>query len=622
MGAVVAGCLVPWFGPLVALVAVLVGVGLAGLGSPLHRRRRVVTSIAVSVFAVAVVGWWAQRAKDGLSVPSESFERTEAIVRSDPKPTLGGDAVELSVGGHRWQATIPAGSRGGDLHVGDVVVVSGSTAPFASSSAFRQSRHLVGRFRIRRVESVRSGAIPFRWANTIRAALLRSAADFPPTLRTLFAGFVLGDVRTARPELTDDFRASGLSHLVVVSGQNLAFLLAGVQPIVRLVARRWSSAAVVLQLTVVFGFVFVARFEPSVLRAAAMASLVLISRGVGRPQPLIRIVLVASALLVLIDPLLVRSVGFALSVGAVGGIAVFEPPLRERLRRFGRLGPPLAVTLAAQIGTAPCLLLVFDGIPVVSFAANLVALPLAAPIMGWGVVAGLPAGFLGSTVSSLVHVPTRLLLGAIAGVARWSAKMPLGSITIIDAVLIAAAALAWTTARQTLVRSSHVVAPERAQTRPFSRLALVAALLVPTARAMFPAATGDAPPFTGEFGPAVRWWASDGSSLVRHADVVVIAHGASASRMLQAVRTNRIGSVDLVVVASGGKPQTALVRALVHRVDVGVVISAPGVGAVSGTAWRRAEAGLVLEAGSTIVRVLGVKGRMVSVEVVARPRPP
>ena len=279
-------------------------------------------TVLTLLFVIAAV--LADRARGGLRAPTGPVDHVRATVRSDPRPTMGGDTVELSFAGHRWKATVPAKLGGRDWQLGDVIVVSGSTASFPARSAYLDSRHLAGRFRLRTLSAHRAGAMPYRWAAAVRRALLRSARGFDDTERTLFAGFVLGDVRSARVELTDDFRASGLSHLVVVSGQNLAFLLAGVQPAIRRIGARWRWSALVLRLLVIVGFAFVARFEPSVLRAAVMATILVVSKAIGRPQQLARVLCLAVCLLLLVDPLLIRSVGFGLSVGAVGGIA--QPP--------------------------------------------------------------------------------------------------------------------------------------------------------------------------------------------------------------------------------------------------------------------------------------------------------
>ena len=567
------------------------------------------TVLALLTLLLVIASVLAHRAHAGLSAPTGPIDRVRAIIRSDPRPTMGGDTVELSFAGHRWKATVPAKLGGRNWQLGDVVVVSGSTARFPARSAYLDSHHLAGRFRLRTLHTHHAGALPYRWAGAIRSALLHSARGFDDTERTLFAGFVLGDVRSARVELTDDFRASGLSHLVVVSGQNLAFLLAGVQPAIRRVGARWRWSALALRLVVIVGFVFVARFEPSVLRAAVMATILVVSKAIGRPQHLARVLCLSVGLLLLVDPLLIRSVGFGLSVGAVGGIAVLAAPLRQRLHRFGFLASPLSVTLAAQVGTAPLLLLVFDGVPVVSVIANLAALPLAAPIMGWGVVAGLPAGMLGARVSGVVHLPTRFLLDAIALLARWLAGLPLGSIQRRDVVLLTAGTLA-------VLSWSTLVSPKPSSgVRQLSPWIFVVTLGLPTVATGIGLIRSDPLASVGTFGRSVEWFGADRVGPSTRVDVVVLHHGASAARTLVELRRQRVGAVGLVVVVSGGRPQAEILRALVHRADVGMVLSAPGIGSPPAVRWRQAREGLVVRSGRTRVEVGAVHGRRLEISV-------
>ena len=586
---VVGGCLWPWFSMLSAVLMIGGSFGMAvtalGRGVALSVRRVGLATAALLIVVVGVV-FWAERAKAGLSAPSQSYDAANAVVRSDPEPSIGGSRVDVSLAGHRWTMTVPYSQRGSSLRVGDRLVVAGATVALPVRRSFQDARHLAGRFRLRRIVSRKPGGFPYAEANMVRSALLRSAAGFPDTQRTLFAGFVLGDVSSARPEITDDFRASGLSHLVVVSGQNLAFLLAGVGPLTGLFGRRTLWTPAILRLVVVVAFVFVARFEPSVLRAAVMASLMILTRAIGRPQPLLRVLTISVVLLLLIDPLLVRSVGFGLSVGAVGGIAMFAPLIADRFVKLRWLAGPLAMTIAAQIGTAPIALLLFDGVPVVSVLANMCAMPIAAPIMSWGVLAGLPAGLVGPEASALVHVPTRALLALIGGLARTAASLPLGSLRLPDcAVLAVVAAVVGVVFRTRVARSRGVA------------VLLVMALLLPTGRAIVGGSEliSATSPQTLPRGATTFGTSTDG--LWRHVDVLVLSHGVSAATMLEALRNERVGSVGLVLVTSGGKPQVAVVRALHHRASVGLVVSAAGVGAPLGVRWKQALGGLVVRSG-------------------------
>ena len=210
--------------------------------------------------------------------------------------------------------------------------------------------------------------------------------------------------------------------LPAFSGSNVAFVLALAQPGLRRLrlAPRFLAAVGVL---VFFGLL--TRGEPSVLRAGTMAGIALLAATLGRPVSTQRLLCLAVTALILIDPLLVGSVGFLLSVAATAGIAWLTPPLSRR-----GLPLPIAVTIAAQLGVAPVLIPLFAGLPLVSLPANLLAIPAAGPVMMWGLAAGLPAGLLPWPLARLVHVPTGLLVGWIATVAERASASSLADMKV------------------------------------------------------------------------------------------------------------------------------------------------------------------------------------------------
>ena len=126
-----------------------------------------------------------------------------------------------------------------------------------------------------------------------------------------------------------------------------------------------------------------------------MAGLAVTASTLGRQISPIRLLALAVAALVLVDPFLVDSVGFRLSVGASLGIVLFAPSLGRSLPGPAPFAEALAVTLAAQVGVAPVMLASFGELPVAAVPANLLAVPVAGLVMVWGLGAGLAAGVAG-----------------------------------------------------------------------------------------------------------------------------------------------------------------------------------------------------------------------------------
>ena len=268
-------------------------------------------------------------------------------------------------------------------------------------------------------------------AEHVRGALREAVASLPQDAQGLVPGLVIGDTSLTPEDLTEAMRVSSLTHLSAVSGSNVAIVLAAALGLARAVRlpRRWRPAWAGL---VLVGFVVLARPEPSVLRAAVMGAVGLVGvsssrRSVGPPA-------LGAAVLVLLlaDPWLARSYGFALSTLATIGLLVFARPWGEALGRFlpsrwRGVGPILMVPLAAQVMCAPVIVLLSSSVSLIGVAANVAAAPLVAPTTIVGLVAALAATVwvpLGSWVAALAAVPA---LG-IAQVARRSADVPFAAL--------------------------------------------------------------------------------------------------------------------------------------------------------------------------------------------------
>jgi competence protein ComEC len=196
---------------------------------------------------------------------------------------------------------------------------------------------------------------------------------------------------------------------------------------------RLARLLVTLAVLAVFGAM--TRWEPSVLRAEAMAAVAVLAVHLGRPSRALRTLAIAAGLLVAADPFLVHSVGLQLSCGASAGIATLGPPLATWLRGPEWFRAGLSTTIAAQAAVSPVLLAVFGTIPLVTVPANLVVGPLVGPLTMWGLGAGVLGGCLGAAggagsgtilaaLCRLAQQPTRLLADAVLGIADAASRVP------------------------------------------------------------------------------------------------------------------------------------------------------------------------------------------------------
>lgn len=202
----------------------------------------------------------------------------------------------------------------------------------------------------------------------------------------------------------------------------IAFVLAIATPLLGRL-RLGSRLVVGLMILVLFGTM--TRWEPSVIRACAMAGIAMATTFLGRPVPASRILTLAAIALLIADPFLLRSVGFLLSCGAAAGILWFGPALSARIPGPAVIGDALGVTAAAQIGVLPVLLPVFGTVPLIALPANLLAAPIVGPLTVWGLIAGVAGGLVGPGLAHWLQLPTYALLRWVELVAHTAAAAPL-----------------------------------------------------------------------------------------------------------------------------------------------------------------------------------------------------
>jgi competence protein ComEC len=231
-----------------------------------------------------------------------------------------------------------------------------------------------------------------RAAGTIRDGLAAATARvLEPRPAGLLPGLVVGDTRSLDPLLAADFKRAGLSHLMAVSGANVAIVVLGVLwPLRRRRVPRRTQAIVAG--AALAGFVVLATPGPSVLRAAVMGAITLLALATGRQRAAVPALATSIAVLVLADPGMARDAGFALSVVATASIVVLAPGWSRRLRERGWprfLADAVAVSGAAGLATAPLVAALSGTVSLVSLPANLLAAPAVAPATVLGLVAAL-----------------------------------------------------------------------------------------------------------------------------------------------------------------------------------------------------------------------------------------
>lgn len=238
---------------------------------------------------------------------------------------------------------------------------------------------------------------------------LRSAAasSLPDRHAALLLGLTIGDTSGFTPRDLDNFRTAGLTHILAVSGSNVAIVLGAVMA----ASRKLSYVArLVISLGAVIVFVAVVGPDGSVLRAATMGAVAILAGGWVRPVDPVYSLPFALLVLVSARPTMVTSAGLQLSVAATIGIVLWSKRISSGLRYLpAPISAALGVTLAAQVAVAPLLVFMFERVSVIAPVTNLVAAP--------GVAAGTILGMASATAGAFS--PT------IGGAIAWFARLPL-----------------------------------------------------------------------------------------------------------------------------------------------------------------------------------------------------
>ena len=231
---------------------------------------------------------------------------------------------------------------------------------------------------------------------------------------SLIPGMVLGDTSLQSDQFKSDMRRSGLTHLVAVSGANFAIVSAFVLWCMQFLFRSMRFRIIATAIALIC-FIALVRPSPSVLRAAAMAAVLLIAYGTKRGVDSLPALGFAIALVVVGDPWQARDPGFALSVLATAGLLLYAPRVTDFFARAVPkfLAQAAAPPIAAMIFCAPVIVALSGFLSPASLFANLFAAPAVAPIT--------ITGFIAALISPLFPQLSMLLITCVKPLAIWIA---------------------------------------------------------------------------------------------------------------------------------------------------------------------------------------------------------
>ena len=443
------------------------------------------------------------------------------------------------------------------------------------------------------------GALDRARANAERGV----AAGLRGPQAALARGMVLGEDEQLSEPVREDFRRSGLAHLLAASGQNVMLLAALAMPLLAAAGLGLRS-----RLSAVLGLIAVyvplAGAGPSIQRAGVMGAAGVVAGLAGRPSSRWYALLLAAAVTLVLNPRAVADPGWQLSFAAVVAILALARRVADAL--VERRCPPVlaeatGLTLVATVGTAPLLAFHFGRVSLASLPANLLAAPAVAPIMWLGMVAA-AVGQVAAPLAVPLNALGQYALGYLSWLAHASAELPGASLGLKLGSPLAVAAAYTVLAGGLAVRRA--------------RLAL---LMLACAGLTLAVAGAARPPPAPPSGLLVSFLdvGQGDSTLIQHGHAsMLVDTGPPGSPLLARLRRAGVQRLDALVVTHAQADHEGGAAAVLDRYPVGLLVDGgadadtPEHRAILSAAARRRvrsvrpEAGQVIRAGPLELRVL------------------
>ncbi|MCL5009136.1 MAG: ComEC family competence protein [Patescibacteria group bacterium] len=436
------------------VTALLLGLSIMVLSLGLISRRPLVFLPALLLFA----GSWGVLRLQGSLMENEYANLLDAkqdldgLIVEDPDIRQDRQLLTFQPEGFGQRILITT-SKAQEYFYGDKLVVTGKPREPKAYEDFDYQKYLE-RYEVYAIMSypkilvTRTGQgnwVKFQLLKLKQALVKNLSEKFTEPHASLLLGILIGAKKTLPQDLVVKFQATGLSHIVAVSGYNITILASFLGLAAYLLGRR---ASFWFSLLAIFAFAVIAGWSASVVRAAIMGAVLLVGFRSGRPYSAGPGICLAAGVMVAFNPrVLYWDAGFQLSFLATLGI-VYVLPILEKLFRLeaGAAGLKAAAlsSLAAILATLPLSLLHFGQLPVYALLANILVLPVVPYAMLFGFLALVP--FLGPGFGFVAKLILDYMLAIIGWVASWPGavwKVSVAPAAVLAVYLFLLAAFFW-----------------------------------------------------------------------------------------------------------------------------------------------------------------------------------
>ncbi len=513
---------------------------------------------------------------------------------------------------------------------GREVTASGRLEPLRDRDGWLRRRGAHARLVAREVRATgrRRGGLAGALDRMREQAERAVSSGLDPPRAALARGMVLGQDEALDEDAREEFRASGLAHLLAASGQNVMLLVALALPVL-------AGLGVGLRGRLAGALALIALYVPlagagaSIQRAGVMGAAGLVAVLASRPASRWYALLLAAAATLVVSPRAAGDPGWQLSFAAVLAILALARPLAERLRARGAprgLAEAVALTTAATVGTAPLLAFHFERVSLVSLPANLLAVAAVAPAMWLGMLA-VAAGLVLPPLAALPNVVAQLPLAYLGWLAHVAAGLPhasvplaiptVGVLVATYATLADAAAMAFrkgghsgrTVAGRRVPGAGRLV---RSRARVLVVLAIAAVLLLVVAQGR----RAPPPPDPRDVVVSFLDVGQGDATLVQHGGATVLVDaGPPGSPLLDRLREAGVRRIDLLVLTHSQADHDGGAAEVLRRLPVGHLLDggeqrtplhlrALAVAAARGVVRSTPDAGQTVRAGPLRLRIL------------------
>ncbi len=281
------------------------------------------------------------------------------------EPNISGNNITFNLSGIRVV------TKTSDVHYGDFVIVEG---------IYNNGSLIKGDIKEKQVSNniftiIRKRLITF-YENSL-----------PQPYASLVAGITIGAKSSLPKSFSDNLKSTGTSHIVVASGMNITLVAEFIISILLLLISR--RKALILTITFIWFYTFIAGFEAPIIRAVVMASIALSGQILGRVANTLRYVLLTGLIMLIIVPNWITDVGFLLSFATTISLIFFQSRVSTLLKFLPEIiKEDLASSIAAQIGSIPIILFFFGNFNPLSPIINVLVLWIVAPVMIVGGLSG------------------------------------------------------------------------------------------------------------------------------------------------------------------------------------------------------------------------------------------